>query len=476
MTAPMSSKVKATTLGFKLNLRAALGWAAILGFIALVLGGLAAHAGSLMQMLYPLAALVVGLLLYWRYPVLYLGFAWWLWLLTPEVRRVVDYQSAWEPENPVMLAPILVTALAGLTVLRYLPMLQFTRFFPFALIFSGLFYGYVVGIYKTGMPKASADLLYWIVPVVLAFHIMLHWRSYPQYRRAIQRTFVWGVFVVGAYGLVQFFWLPDWDRNWMENAPIASIGAAEPSEFRVFSTLNSPGPFAMVMMAGLLLLFNKGGVLRWPAAVAGYATFLLSLVRSVWGGWVVALLFIITTGRRLRLRLLLSLGITLLVVWPLLTIGPIAEIVNERLLTIADLEQDESLQDRLEFLGKVAPLTLQNPVGEGMGSTGLATKLGNTGGDLGEFGNFDSGIMNIPFTLGWPGSLLLVSGVVWLLYDALRGGGSKPDLFVEISGAIAIAVLIQLIFVNTLIGVQGMVFWSFLSLAAIGRTYNQYSK
>ncbi len=75
-----------------------------------------------------------------------------------------------------------------------------------------------------------------------------------------------------------------------------------------------------------------------------------------------ALLFIITTGRRLRLRLLLSLGITLLVVWPLLTIGPIAEIVNERLLTIADLEQDESLQDRLEFLGKVAPLTLQNPV------------------------------------------------------------------------------------------------------------------
>jgi hypothetical protein len=84
--------------------------------------------------------------------------------------------------------------------------------------------------------------------------------------------------------------------------------------------------------------------------------------------------------------------------------------------------------------------------------------------------------LNILFTLGWPGSFLYIGGLAWLLYHALRDGGTKPDFFAETSRAIAIAVLVQLIFFNTLNGVQGAVFWSFLSLSSIGRTYNQYSK
>src|SRR4051812_25967911 len=123
MADPQYTKTKVVAPTPKLNLSLIVSWAAILGFVALVLGGLVAHAGSLVQPLYPVAALVVGVLLYWRSPTLYLGFTWWLWFLTPEVRRVVDYQSAWQPETPVMLAPILVTALAGLTALRYLPTL-----------------------------------------------------------------------------------------------------------------------------------------------------------------------------------------------------------------------------------------------------------------------------------------------------------------------------------------------------------------
>src|SRR5918912_703929 len=99
MADPQYTRAKVVTPTPKLNLSWIVPWAAILGFVALVGGGLAAHVGSLMQTLYPSAALVVGLLLYWRYPALYLGFTWWLWFLTPEVRRVVDYQSAWEPEN-----------------------------------------------------------------------------------------------------------------------------------------------------------------------------------------------------------------------------------------------------------------------------------------------------------------------------------------------------------------------------------------
>ena len=44
---------------------------------------------------YLAATLAVGALLYWRRPGLYIGFTWWLWFLTPEVRRLVDYQQGW---------------------------------------------------------------------------------------------------------------------------------------------------------------------------------------------------------------------------------------------------------------------------------------------------------------------------------------------------------------------------------------------
>src|SRR5215211_6585680 len=313
-------KTSVASLSLRLRLTAPLAWAAILGLIALTLGGLEMQVGIFLQLLYPLAGCAVGGLLYWRYPTLYLWFTWWVWFLTPEVRRLVDYQQGWTPSSPVMLAPYLVTALTLFTLLRHLPKLRLHPFLPFGLVLLALFYGYMIGISRgQGVLAASFDLLDWLVPVVFAFYLMVHWRSYPRHLRVIQRTFVWGILFVGLYGLLQFLYVPAWDRFWMLNAPIASIGYPEPFEVRVFSTLNSPGPFAIVMMAGLLLLFNSGKVLRWPAAAVGYASFLLSLVRSAWGGWILGLLFIVMAGWRLRMRLLLSIGITVVAVWPLLT-------------------------------------------------------------------------------------------------------------------------------------------------------------
>lgn len=455
-------------------------WAAVLGLVALVLGGLAVQAGAVLLPLYPLAALTVGALLYWRYPALYLGFTWWVWFLTPEVRRLVDYQQGWNPLSFVMLAPYLVTAITFFTLLRHLPKLQLSRFFPFGLILLGLLYGYSVGVYRAGPSTATFDLLSWLVPVVFAFHLLVHWRNYLHYRRVVQHTFLWGVLVLGLYGLLQYFMLPAWDQYWMVNATdegLTSIGLPEAFEVRVFSTLNSPYPFALVMMAGLLLLLSGEGVsrwlwvLRWPAAGVGYASFLLSLVRAAWGGWVVGLLFIVAQGGRFRPRLLASLAVIGLITVPLLNVGPVADTVNVRLQTITEPQRDISFNERLAFYSEFAPQAFLNPVGEGLGSTGVATKLSTLGGQLGRFANFDSGLMNVPFVLGWPGSLLYISGLAWLLFYALRGGGSRSDLFAATSRGIVVALLTLLIFANTLTGVTGMLFWTFLSLSLAARAY-----
>ncbi len=98
----------------------------------------------------------------------------------------------------------------------------------------------------------------------------------------------------------------------------------------------------------------------------------------------------------------------------------------------------------------------------------------STGGELGQFGNFDSGVMAIPFVLGWPGALLYAGGLVWLSFYALRRV-KRPDLFAAASRGIVVAVLVQLVFANVATGVSGMVLWYFLGLAVASRLFHNRS-
>jgi hypothetical protein len=447
-------------------------WAAILGFVVLTVGGLAAHVNGLLELLYPLAACAVGVLLYGRYPALYLGFTWWLWFLTPEVRRLVDYQEGWNADSPVMLAPYLVTALTLFTVLRHLPKLRLQLFFPFGLVLFALLCGYTVGVFNgVGLLAVTFDLLNWLVPVAFAFYLMVHWRSYPRHHQVIQRTFVWGVLFMGLYGLLQFLFLPAWDQYWMLNAPMASIGYPEPFQVRMFSTLNAPNPFAVVMMAGLLLLFSERGVLRWLAAGPGYAAFLLSLVRSAWGGWIVGVFFLLVRMRGLRRLRLLAAGVVFLVaLLPFIALGPVTQIVNERVLTFGGLATDYSLNARISAYEQELPDAALDLFGEGLGSTGIASDLASAGV---EQGGFDSGIINTFITLGLAGTIFYATGMAMLFASAFPS--RKPSgVFLVAAYSVAISMLTQLAFFDAQVGVAGMLLWGFLGLTLAGQKHARY--
>jgi hypothetical protein len=445
--------------------------AAILGLIVLVAGLLLIHRGDLLNLIYPVGALLAAGVLYVRYPALYVGFVWWVWFLTPEVRRLVDWQSSWHSESTVMLTPFLVTGLTFFTLLRHSPKLQDFPFLPIGMAVAGLLYGFGVGVFTVGLGTAAFDLINWVVPVVFAFYLLVNSRDYPVYRRVTQRTFAWGLLVMGLYGLLQFMDPPIWDQAWMQNAPMASIGTPEPFKVRVFSTLNSPGPYALVVMAGLLMLLSRGALQHWPSLVAGAVSLLLSLVRSSWLGFLVGLCFLAAYRGRSRLRLLATLVVVGLIAWPLLSFGPLGEVINNRLETLGDIEQDVSFQERLAFYEQIAPRAFFNPLGEGLGNTGVATKLANEGGGLGDLGNFDSGILAIAFGLGWLGTLLYAGGLIWLYLNAIHGT-KRPDLFAAASCAIVTAVLVQLFLGNVATGVSGVVLWYFLGLAVAARVFH----
>ncbi|HEV3425084.1 MAG TPA: glucose-6-phosphate isomerase [Paraburkholderia sp.] len=439
---------------------------ALLWFVTALL--VAAHQGTVLTLAFPVLATMTGLWLYFKSPARYVGFMWWLWFLSPEVRRLADWsKGAFTPTSLIQIAPLAVTMISGLSLIRHYPVLAQRRGLPVLLILAGLVYAFMVGVVSSGPLAATYDLANWLYPILIGFHIMANTRHYPEYRDTIVNTFIWGMLVMGAYGLVQFFIMPPWDVLWMLGSQMNSQGDPVPMGVRVFSTMNSSGPFAFAMMGAMVFVMAANHRVRWVAAGLGFFAFALSLVRSTWGGWVIALLIqLVKSNNRVRLRIIAS-GILLAgLCVPLLAVGPVADRMQERLNTIVNLNDDQSYAARNQFYATFAKTAFTDVSGEGMGATGTSTKLSNDGGQLGQYGNFDSGVMNIPFVLGWPGTLLYLSGILWLLVRALLASfRMRDDKFVSASISLGLAIVAMLVFTNSLVGTGGLLL--FMSLFSI---------
>jgi hypothetical protein len=335
------------------------------------------------------------------------------------------------------------------------------------LILMGLAYAFMIGVMSSGPLAATYDLANWLYPILIGFHIMAHTRQYPKYRDTIISTFIWGMLVMGGYGLIQFFIMPPWDALWMLGSQMNSQGDPVPMGVRVFSTMNSSGPFAFAMMGAMVYVMAATHRVRWIAAALGFFAFALSLVRSTWGGWVIALLIqLVKSNNKVRVRIVASAVLLAGLCVPLLTVGPVAERMQARLNTLVNLSDDQSYAARNEFYATFAKTAFTDVSGEGMGATGTSTKLSNDGGQLGQYGNFDSGVMNIPFVLGWPGTLLYMSGIVWLVVRAaLASFKLRNDKFVSACLSLSLATFAMLVFTNSLVGTGGLLL--FMSVFSI---------
>ena len=71
--------------------------------------------------------------------------------------------------------------------------------------------------------------------------------------------------LLGGYGIFQYLDPPSWDRDWMINSAMDSIGEPEPLMVRVFGTLNAPGVYGLWIAALLVLSFAFHCGLTMPA-------------------------------------------------------------------------------------------------------------------------------------------------------------------------------------------------------------------
>jgi hypothetical protein len=436
----------------------ATGWIVIIGFSLSALACLLARQGSVLNIAFPLGALLTALFLYLYQPKFYFHFFWWIWFVSPLVRRLVDYQIGFTDPSPILIAPYLVSIIPAYTVFRYLPNL--IRQEPVLMLsITGVFYGFIIGVLKQGLTQqVIISLLDWASPIVICGYLVLQWRSYPMYQQQTKIVFLVHVLFSGSYGLFQYLFAPEWDTLWMLNLGDRAItfGNAEPLGIRVFGTLNSPLTFASSMMVGLIFIFGQKNLLTAPISVIGYLAFLLSLVRTSWLGWASGILTLLISSKpEFRLRILMTVLIGLILLMPFVVRPEFSDMLSTRLSTLVNLNEDGSAQSRKAQYVITFTTAIFNFVGDGIGIVGV-----------------DSSIIDVLNSMGWIGGIPYFAGFA-LLFWKISNFYNRQNQFDVATYAVLIGLLAQLPFGAIFIEFSGVLIWFSLGLAIASIQYQR---
>ena len=458
MTNKLVKQYEATTFAPQAKISNALfqpagAWIVILSLclVTLMMIGLGGFGARILNILFPLASFAVGWLLYFRYPVLYNGFVWWLFFITPFLRRICDWRigAFTEPKSSyIMLAPFVVCLICAHSIHLKLFKSRDKYSSVFILAISAVLYSYLVGTIYRGFLSSTISLLEWIAPLLFGYHLAINWQRYPMYAENIKRVFLWGGLIMGIYGVYQFMIAPEWDQLWMIGSGMTSSGGSPvPFGMRVWSTMNSQGPFADYIVTCLLILLSCQSPFVIPAAGFSAFSLLLSLVRVAWIGWIVAILSLLTSlTAKQKFRLLVSLVVMLLILVPLINMEPFSTVILKRLETLTNLQNDGSGLARQGTYEAILENISTNFVGDGIGAL-----------------EGDSALIVI-VNLGWIGGIPYVGGLIFGVLLVLMEPNRNNDLMLPVIRGILLKSLIFLLSSVTVKGAHGMLLWGFLGL------------
>ena len=437
--------------------------------VGLVLGSFLACLVGLAPVVYlafPLVSVVLaGRLLWYRRDYDFLAYVGWMWLLTPFLRRVIDWKTAYHASSLILIAPAVAGLLAIPVAWGQRRRVDRTIGAVFAFAFVVFLYGACLGLLRNGPSGTAIDVLAVIGPFGAGLFALLAIKDGERLQRTVVELAVWGTIIIGAYGILQFFVAPAWDTKWITDSGILSSGQPEAGQIRVFSTLNTSNPFGEVVAATLLIaLAERRVLLRLAAAGLGLASLGLSLVRAAWIALLVAVATLVHAG---RIRVQALAGFLVIVVIGLVFFGgSAADTVYTRLSSsVSSGSSDTSVQSRIRFQTQIAGDTIANPVGLGMGSTGTALKLGDAQAANARFTFFDSGIFENGTTYGSVLGFSLVIGLVFGMVAAWRRSRGAPPAVAYCAAAVTLLV-VSLIFTNTLKNAPGFLLWVCLAVTA----------
>jgi hypothetical protein len=326
------------------------------------------------------------------------------------------------------------------------------------LTLSGVIFGAGIGLIKHPGATVILSTVMWIGPMLLCV-FAASIRDREMLGRVLTRTLAWGVLVMALYGIYQFVVAPPWDTYWLvevnRDSFSPSFGHPDPFGIRVWSTMNSPGAFALFLGAALIWLATRNGPMVAIANMMGYVALCLSLVRTAWMMTVLGLLIYVLTRR--KMPSLKSAASTLLTLG-LVTCGLLYVMqfhgVKERFESFSSLKSDRSVQERQSMYRYMEGYFLHTPLGDGLQSPA-------------EYHGYllDSTFAELFLMLGWIGGLSYAAGLGYLLMQmtvSLRRASGMRAAAV----AVTLACASQAVSGDVVYRQGGVVLWLFVGVWA----------
>jgi putative inorganic carbon (hco3(-)) transporter len=388
-----------------------------------------------------------------------IDYAIWILALNRGIRRLIDYyiNGEFNPYSPVSLTPLVVGGLMFLAALSRVSSLQGRSKNIFIMFFAGLVIAFAVGLARNGL-GAIYSLGEWISGLgAMLFAATQRANGYTGDRWV--RSAGWaGVFVAG-YGWFQYLTIPPWDAMWLEQSGmIGYMGLPEPTKMTCFSTLNERGPCAGFLTWAVAPMFlnarwrNQGG---WVSVLLILSAMLLTEVRS---GFIVVVLAALlqpalASGRGIG-RTLTACGLVVAAAYFGLQRIPGVERFTKRFETTALAGEESSAHIRLRLYIAGLQTVAENPVGLGLGSSGMATQRGATQSDKTVF---DAGYIQIFAQFGWIGALLFFSalGLLWVELGSrwrVARREAEADPFLPAARALLVSMMILLVIADVFSG------------------------
>jgi hypothetical protein len=396
------------------------------GFFLVTTLLLLSPANKLLLYLYPAAAVLGAVHLYRRHLPNYVTLVCWLWFLTPLVRRLLDYRAGWNQPTAILLAPMLASCVPVIWLIAGWRKVLQRQSAPLLCVVATCLYSTLLGMMNFPPRFVFQDLLTWMAPLIFGFMLCQHSDQASELFEAFEKAFLYGIIVVSLYGLYQFYVMPKWDAFWMSWVDMDSIGKPEPTEVRVFSTMNAPQILASFLASGLVIAFTSRRAIRFVTIPLGLICLALSLARSGWVAMFAAIIYLLfTLPQRQRVKLVLVGIIAFVAMLAALQNPDIQEVMSQRFNTFSDVRNDDSFGARIDAYRLLLDGFTANPFGLGMGATpaiAAAAIVVHSGWnqDLG-----DSTIAMVMTTMGLAGGLVLFFALFLLVRGLFGQGGGN---------------------------------------------------
>jgi hypothetical protein len=430
---------------------------AMLIFAILTGVALLSPASRFLIYLFPAGSMLLSVYLLRKDKGAYVAFVCWLYILTPFVRRVVDYRAG-SPETTLMLAPFLASLVCLITLLpRWAEVLN-GRNAPMIYVLSAIFYGGFTTLLQLRISEFFLGMSLWLGPLFFGLFLYLERRNVRELYAGFERALIGGTLVSGLYGIAQYFSPSSWDSTWMEVNHLISIGPAVPMNVRVFSTMNAPQVLGAFLVVGVLVAFRSTSKLKFVAIPAGVLSLGLSMSRSAWLAMIVGVGYLcFRLPSKERTKLIFVAASCAFVLVALTQIPPVHDAFAARFDTLTDVKHDESANDRAETYASVAQNLTRSPFGLGIGVEGQ----GNASVADAEH---DSTIVNMLLSLGVLGSLVFAFGMVTLFARILLAGSNRDIAGLTALQAAVVALAAEAALNNVLTGPVAFLTWSAIGL------------